>query len=259
MFLPESYTSPKSSSFYLKLQDGENRIRILSKPIFGWEEWIENKPVRYAFDSKPAKPFDKNKPIKHFWAFIVYNVTESKIQIMQITQASIRNAIEALTKDSDWGSPFGYDIKITRKGEGIDTEYAINPAPHKIVAQDILDAFKDRPILLDALFEGGDPFATGYEQYTPLMTSESTSVEKVKLSPSKISVDQSIELSELLYGCSDKTQEGFSGFLKTNFKIEKMYDLPEKEYASIKNMLTTRNTEYQKELLEIEMADRGVK
>lgn len=259
MFLPPDYKAPKTSNHYLKLQDGENRIRILSKPIFGWEDWQDNKPIRFTMDNKPQKSIDPKKPVKHFWAFIVYNVNEAQIQIMQITQASIRSAIEALTRDEDWGSPFTYDIKINRKGEGIETEYSINPAPHKPVTQEILEAFNERPILLDALFDNGDPFAQGYDSYTPLMTTDDPVSEKIKPLFAKISDTQFIELSELLQGCSDKAKEGFNGFLETGLKIKGLSDLPSIEFTRIKDMLGKRSAEHQKELVEVEMANVLVK
>jgi hypothetical protein len=48
--LPEGYTPPKSSGNYMKLIQGVNKFRILSKIIVGWETWVEEdgkrKPVR---------------------------------------------------------------------------------------------------------------------------------------------------------------------------------------------------------------------
>lgn len=159
-FLPENYEAPKSSNNYLKLQDGENRIRILSRPIIGWEDWTpEKKPIRFRMEDKPSKSIDPKKPVRHFWSFVVFNVIEGKIQIMNVTQASIRKSIEGLSKDADWGSPYEYDIKIIKSGEGIDTEYVVNPVPHKPLLKEIVDAFDEMPCNLEALFTNDDPFS----------------------------------------------------------------------------------------------------
>lgn len=257
-FLPDDYEAPKpTNQLYLKLQDGENRIRILSRPIVGWEDWNEErKPVRYKMNEKPAKPFDASKPMKHFWAFIVWNCNESQIQIMHITQATIRSCLESLSKDSDWGSPFEYDIKINKKGEKMETEYTVNPVPHKPVSQEILKAFKDRPIQLEALYEGLDPFATGYKCYTPLM-SEAVEIDNVKplYTDKIISLDQHVELSHLLYDCSDEAQKGFKDYIANAYKIEKLEELPIKEYQKIKDMLASRASQHQAALLDAEMRD----
>ncbi len=88
-FLPKNYQAPNASNKYMKLEKGENKIRILSQPILGWEDWtLEQKPVRFRFDKKPAKSINAEKPVKHFWAFIVWNYIDEKIQILQITQAT---------------------------------------------------------------------------------------------------------------------------------------------------------------------------
>ncbi len=114
----------------MKLQDGENKIRILSKPIVGWLDWKDKKPYRFAMKSKPEKPMDKN-PIKHFWAFIVWNYNDQAIQILEVTQQTIQAAIGNLSKDEDWGAPFEYDLKITKKGKDLETKYGITPSPKK--------------------------------------------------------------------------------------------------------------------------------
>lgn len=256
-FLPDNYEAPKpTNQLYLKLQDGENRIRILSRPIVGWEDWQEKKPVRYKMDEKPAKPIDSSKPMKHFWAFIIWNCVTEQIQILQITQATIRSCLESLSKDPDWGSPFEYDIKINKKGEKMETEYTVNPAPHKPVSQEILKAFRDRPIQLEALYEGLDPFATIYTSYTPLM---SETVEKTDVKPlyieKYISDEQFIELSELLQNCSEETRKGFQEYLYKSLNTETMQDIEVDKYQTIKDMLAARASQYQTSLLEAEMKD----
>jgi hypothetical protein len=156
-FLPPSYESPKTPSGYMKLQDGENKLRILTEAIYGWEDWKENKPIRYRFETKPI-PIDPSKPIKHFWAFIVWNYTDQKIQIYEVLQASIRNKIEALARDNDWGNPFKYDLKIIKTGKQKDTKYDVNPVAPREIEFKIREEFSKTPIWLDALFSSDDPF-----------------------------------------------------------------------------------------------------
>ena len=172
MFLPEDYKSPKSSSNYMKLNDGENKFRILSAPIYGWEDWLDKKPVRYRMEDKPSKSIDPTKPIKHFWAMIVWNYTEEQVQILQITQASIRDSIENMSRDPEWGLPYFYDIKVFKKGEGKDTKYAINPAPPKQLNPEVEIYFKEKPCNLEALFTSEDPFSQEHMNYTPGIFSE---------------------------------------------------------------------------------------
>lgn len=167
-FLPENYEAPKSNSNYMKFEKGENRFRILSKPIIGWLEFdAEKKPHRYTITDKPEKPIS-DKPMKFFWALIVFNWFKNEVQILEITQRSIQSAIENLSKDADWGSPFDYDIKVVREGEGMETEYSVNPAPKKPITDDVRKAFEAKPIYLPALYQGADPFIN-HGSVTPMM------------------------------------------------------------------------------------------
>lgn len=166
-FLPENYTAPQAAGGYMKLKDGDNRFRILSRPIIGWEDWIDKKPVRYPMSEKPTKPHDPTKPIKHFWAMVVWNCTEEKVQILEITQSTIQGAIQNLSKDEDWGNPMEYDIKVKRTGDGMETKYTVNPAPKAKISKEIQEALVAKgDINLMALFTGDDPFSTKLEKTT---------------------------------------------------------------------------------------------
>lgn len=166
-FLPQGYEVPKGNANYMKLEKGENKFRILSKPIIGWEDWDDKKPIRFKMADKPERPIDPEKKIKHFWAFIVWNYNAQAIQVLEITQSGIQSSIKALTQDDDWGAPYAYDIKIIKSGDGIETEYKVNPSPHKKNPSEIIEAFTKKPCNLDALFAGGDPFEVT-DSITPL-------------------------------------------------------------------------------------------
>ncbi len=232
-FLPQNYESPKSSNNYMKLQDGENRIRILSKPILGWEDWQDKKPIRFRLDEKPMKSIDPEKKIKHFWAFIVWNYNENQIQILQITQVGIQRSIENFDKDADWGAPYAYDIKIMRKGEGVNTEYAVNPVPHKPVDPAIEQAFIDRPCKLDALFLNCDPFDKAYDSFDEFMCGSTIAPKAVIEAPkrSKISIAQFNELNKKL-DASPAYKAQIKSYLESR-GIHDLFDLSLEMYDGI--------------------------
>jgi hypothetical protein len=167
-FLPDNYERPATSGGnYAKLEDGQNRFRVLSAAKVGWLYWnTQNKPIRLA--EKPDNtPEDirvengKADKIKHFWAFVVWNYRDSKVQILEITQASIQGPLEDLVTNPEWGDPKEYDITITKKGQKLDTEYTVQPSPQKAVPIEAHAAYRAVKIDLDALFRGEDPFAGG--------------------------------------------------------------------------------------------------
>lgn len=159
-FFPTAdYKVPQTSN-YLKLQEGENTFRVISSAIVGYEYFnVDNKPVRSRenFDTVPSD-IKKDGRVNHFWAFLVWNYDTKSIQIAEITQKSIQGAMQALIKNVKWGNPKNYDITITRKGSGMDTEYTIMPNPASPLPQEVQDKVAKVKVNLDALYEGNDPF-----------------------------------------------------------------------------------------------------
>jgi hypothetical protein len=167
-FLPDNYETPQGAGSYMKLQQGDNKFRILSKPIIGWLDWKDKVPHRFGFKNKPEKPMG-DQAIKHFWAMIVFDYADQQIKILEITQSTIQKTIETLAKDEDWGSPAAYDLKINRKGQDKQTEYSVTPSPKKPVSDEIKKAAKDKPVNLEALYANKDPFDVSNGEQTELI------------------------------------------------------------------------------------------
>lgn len=250
-FLPEDYQAPKTSNFYLKLQEGENKVRILSQPILGWEDWNAKKPVRYRFNQKPLKSFDATKPVRHFWSFIVWNYNEEQIQVFHVTQATLRKAIEALCKDSDWGAPFFYDIKIMKTGEGTDTEYMVNPLPHKPVHDYIIEQFNNRRCNLEAIFANADPFSPEWREYTPGIFSKDSSptlnvAQPVSTTESLVSKEEALELQNILNECDPAFKEQIETTLRNSPKAITSYEqMPLAVFMRLKVVAIQKRKDYQ--------------
>lgn len=247
-FLPENYEAPRSSNYYLKMQEGENRVRILSAPIIGWEDWTaDKKPFRFTFDNKPLKSFDAAKPVKHFWAFIVFNYNEEQIQIMHVTQATIRKKIESLCKDKDWGAPYNYDIKIIKSGEKVDTEYVVNPVPHKPVDPYILQCFRERPCNLEAIFINADPFSNEWDKFTPLGFKEVDSLtDHFKHESAKMNEVQINDLKKIFNECDPAYQSDLLLTLKKlPIPVNGIEDVPPAIFDRIKQAVQKKRDEHQ--------------
>jgi hypothetical protein len=226
-FLPTDYQAPKASNFYMKFQEGENKFRILSQPILGWEDWQDKKPVRFRFDEKPARPIDPKKPIKHFWAMIVWNYLAEEIQILHITQSSIRKSLQTLCMDKDWGEPYSYDIKIVKTGKDLETEYVLNPLPHKPLPSHVIDLFNERRCNLEALFDNEDPFSKENTVFTPGIFS--ANVDK------KISMEQAYDLEMILAECGTRYRDWVFHSLEKQYSIKELLDLPIELYQRVKD------------------------
>lgn len=171
-FLPPKYQDEKpktgNSDYLNKWEEGDNKIRIMSNPIFGWEYWTEDdgqrKPVRLDTIEPPEKVPDEaiqdkyGRDMYFFWSMIVWNYAEKKIQICTIKQVSIQDKLEALSFNDDWGNPQNYDVNIQRNIDKDKTTYEVIPSPPTDLTQEQAEAFTEKPINLKALFSGNDPF-----------------------------------------------------------------------------------------------------
>ncbi len=171
-FLPSDYKVPVSGGHYMKLQDGENTLRILSSAVIGYEYWnTENKPIRLK-EMPSGTPDDirlekgKPTPIKHFWAFVVWNYSSKQIQILELTQKTVMTAIKALVDNKKWGDPKKYDITVTKTGEMLNTEYSTMPNPHSELEPEIKQLWEETDVNLEALFSSDDPFNSDSEVTT---------------------------------------------------------------------------------------------
>lgn len=169
-FLPSDYQDiPEEPSRYMKLSDGKNQFRVLSSAIVGYEWWVDKdgsrKPMRVRKEEEVPtelwKASDSREKPKHFWAFVVYNRSAEKVQILEITQKSVMKSIKSIMED--WGSPKEYDLIINRQktgSEAFDVEYTALPIPASKATLDegIVKYYEDLNINLDALYSGDDPF-----------------------------------------------------------------------------------------------------
>ncbi len=108
--------------------------------------------------------------IKFFWAFVVWNfdayqvIEDGKtksvgdVQILELTQSTIISQVQELINSEEWGDPRGYSLTVSKKGDGLQTEYSVVPSPAQETPADILKAYEDKAIKLELLFEGGNPF-----------------------------------------------------------------------------------------------------
>ena len=154
---------PESSGKYLKFNKAETVFRILDKQIEGAEGWKKidgkNTPIRVPIgEAINVGDVDDPSRIKYFWAMPVFDYSDKQIKILEITQKTILKAIKSLANDKDYGDPTGYDIKILKTGEGMETEYQVTPKPPKELDKDIIKEYKAMDINLNALYTNDDPF-----------------------------------------------------------------------------------------------------
>ena len=148
--------------FMKKLEQGENRLRILTKPIAGYVWWPENenKPVRV----KEAGEIKTGEDAKYFW-FLTIGIND-EVKFLEIKQKTILSQIKALSDNKEWGEVQDYDITITRSGQDLETQYTVVPNPKKAIDGEVAKKWADLKARYnaDSLFTSGTPLEAGEEK-----------------------------------------------------------------------------------------------
>lgn len=217
-FLPQGYVAPKAAGNYLKLQAGETKIRILSRPVVGWLDFdADGHPVRtkYVMGVPAPKQMSPDKKVKHFWAFIIWNRTEERIQIYEVTQSTVQEALDSYINDEDWGDPSEYDIKISKSGEGLKTKYVVTAVKPEPIKEHVKEAFFEKKIWLEALFSGENPF-DDWGITTPGLFEREDELP-----------NPHVDMLELFMTCSEAFRSTIVAFLKQKKLKEDFSDLPD--------------------------------
>lgn len=148
-----------------KLTD-EKRLRFVGAGITGFSAWTtEGKPIRW--EKKPEElpgniapnPYNGKVYASRFMAGVVYDYEAGDFKILEITQKTLMEQLFKFMKDEDYGQPTGYDVKISKTGEGDKTKYSLVAAPPKPLTTEIAKAHAELNCNLHALFDGEDPWA----------------------------------------------------------------------------------------------------
>ena len=198
-FLPDGFEKLKTSKPYWKMsemKEGDNRLRIVIKPIAGWIDWHDKKPVRYRPENKPTKSYDAEKPVRPFWVCYVWDYVREGLFVLEISQSSILRSLTNFAQDEDWGDFTGYDLKLRKEGSGKETKWHVTPMPHKPLSDKIVKALAESPVHLENLYEGGDPWDNVQERLN-VNAEYLTPIEQLESNLEKEGIDCS-HVSELV-------------------------------------------------------------
>lgn len=126
---------------YLKITDGQTvKLRIVSEPAI--------------FESESQPDEQGHTRISTRYGWLVWNQEEQTPHILQ-QSATFFKQLAGLAQDDEYGDPTGYDIKVKRDGNGLDTTYMITPSANRdplganaqkeLSAIDLLEKLKASP------------------------------------------------------------------------------------------------------------------
>ena len=108
---------------------------------------------------------DGKAAIKPCACLFVFDYEDEKVKLLSVTQKSILNELFRLTSDPDYEPLSAWDIKLSRKGQKMDTKYMVSMVPSRradaAVGKRVFEAWDAACAAgynLEALIEGGSPF-----------------------------------------------------------------------------------------------------
>ena len=170
-FFDPNYKRPNQRDQFLKFKAGANKFRFIGFPVTGYEFFTTKedgkalkltRPESNPFTAEeltmlPAHPKSSKKP-KYFMVCCVYEWESDSFKILSLTQAGILDSIHECINNPDYGAQIeGYDFTVTKKGEGMETEYSIIPSPPKPLPKAIAERAKKLQYDLNKLFDDEYP------------------------------------------------------------------------------------------------------
>lgn len=154
-----------ASGEYFRPQEGENRIRIVSEVVRVWKAF-ENGAAKVYLTPEGAGNWNKtapkaNKARERYMMYVINRVTG------EIQQAEFGPQVMGIIADLASSTEYGfddlppYDMILTKKGSGLDTEYALIPARMPTELSDAeraqISSLKDLNLVIAADAEDANP------------------------------------------------------------------------------------------------------
>lgn len=204
-------------SNYTRLAEGDNRFRLVDRPIYGAEVWyrrekvdeetgevlkrddgeiiMETKVMRF----KPGEPiispaelrdWKRDKPRK-FIGMLVYNYATGSVEILTASQKDLFESLFGILRHSaDGMNPFKADFKVQKKHDGkkliagrmMDTyKYIVTQSRETNTADEVINALQCLPMRpnLPALYDGEDPFSEDFAVFEEVTPAQQLSEKAV--------------------------------------------------------------------------------
>ena len=169
---------------YLKVADGDTvKVRFASEPAIYDNEYEGKITTRYAW--------------------VVWNVELKVAQVLAQSGTFYKN-LANIASDTDYGDPTGYDIKIKREGEMLETKYHLTPGRENYeLGAEALAKVKEIDLLETLSKSPGASKISWLSEWDVDQTPKESGFEKAKAQFGKPDVaiedisDEPIDLSEI--------------------------------------------------------------
>lgn len=144
-------TTVGSKTEFMKWEEGENTIRVLSNPREGLISWVTppgaTKPRKVSLSAEDVELADRltaaGFPVKKTWFMIVLDRTPNSsgvaLERFKVAEAGVQivKGIKTYAGMKCWGPVTGYDIVVTKGKKGTNPLYAVTANPHEKLSTEL--------------------------------------------------------------------------------------------------------------------------
>lgn len=152
----------RSGSSYMSFEQGANTIRIISEFAWGYEydyanrEEGEEKGRPFYRTNSPEISAVRSKLVLKA-NMVVWDYSAKELKVLSLHQKNILNAIRDYVENEKFGAPTGYDLVVTKRGDGRDTRYGVVANPPEAIGEEIQNALMGVTINLENFYNGQNP------------------------------------------------------------------------------------------------------
>lgn len=132
---------------YFRLEDGENKVRLLTEPLHYMTVFLGQGITPLAVRTHKEVPEGK-EPTHRYLCYVLSRASDS-IQLAEFPPSVVKQ-IAQLQKSSEYGFDDlpPYDLLINREGQGMETRYTVQAGRNEAeVPQSVLDELVQKPTL----------------------------------------------------------------------------------------------------------------
>lgn len=128
----DSYEIPSGDNNFFKLEEGDNRIRLATKPLeVRYHEVPGAKYSTVPCTGDKCEKCASGDKLKYKYAYIILSRKDKKPYVYE-TPITVFRQIVSYAKDPDYGNPEEYDLTIKKNGEGRNVQYQVVASPKRI-------------------------------------------------------------------------------------------------------------------------------
>lgn len=121
----------KEQAKFIKLQSGDNRVRVVGKPVMvdiHWERGLDGSTKKVVCPGAGCPVCKAGHTPQSRYQVLVIDRVDGEVKVME-GGPRVFGAIRDYAMDPDYGDPKNYDLKIKKEGTGRETKYTVMASP----------------------------------------------------------------------------------------------------------------------------------